>query len=144
DLGGGWDAASYDAAAAEAPGHPARDRLISDLIAAYFPAYERSGEWLSMKDGLRALTEHAQTLGYEGLVFLIDEVVLWLGQHLGDQNWVQGQIEKVVQLGENAAAGLPIPIASFLARQRALSDFLGRQSVGAQRVAQEQLFQYWE
>ena len=144
DFGGAWDAASFDAAAAEAPGHPDRDRLVQDLIAAYFPAYERSGEWLSMKDGLRSLTRHAKSLGYEGLVFLIDEVVLWLGQHLGDQNWVQGEIEKVVQLGENAAAGLPIPITSFLARQRALSDFLGRQSVGAQRVAQEQLFQYWE
>lgn len=144
DFGGAWDSVTFETAAAEAPGHPDRDRLVTDLIAAYFPAYERSGEWLSMKDGLRALTGHAKSLGYEGLVFLIDEVVLWLGQHLGDQNWVQGEIEKVVQLGENAAAGLPIPITSFLARQRALSDFLGRQSVGAQRVAQEQLFQYWE
>lgn len=144
DFGGAWESVTFEAAAAEAPGHPDRDRLVSDLIAAYFPAYERSGEWLSMKDGLRALTGHAKSLGYEGLVFLIDEVVLWLGQHLGDQNWVQGEIEKVVQLGENAAAGLPVPITSFLARQRALSDFLGRQSVGAQRVAQEQLFQYWE
>lgn len=144
DFGAAWDDASFEAAAAEAPGHPDRDRLVSDLITAYFPAYERSGEWLSMKDGLRALTAHAKSLGYQGLVLLIDEVVLWLGQHLGDQNWVQGEIEKVVQLGENAAAGLPIPITSFLARQRALSDFLGKHTMGAQRIAQEQLFQYWE
>jgi len=144
DLDGGWDAASFEAAAAESPGHPDRDRLVADLRDAYFQAAIRSSEWLPMKDGLRALTGHAKSLGYQGLVFLIDEVVLWLGQHLGDQSWVQNEIEKVVQLGENAAANLPIPITSFLARQRALSDFLGTHVAGAQRVAQGQLFQYWE
>lgn len=144
ELDGAWDAATFDAAAAEAPGHPDRDRLVADLRDAYFQASVRASEWLPMKEGLRALTGHAKSLGYQGLVFLIDEVVLWLGQHLGDQSWVQGEIEKVVQLGENAAANLPIPITSFLARQRALSDFLGTHIAGAQRVAQGQLFQYWE
>ncbi|MGX5681697.1 hypothetical protein [Schumannella luteola] len=144
DLDGAWDAAAFEAAAAESPGHPDRDRLVADLRDAYFQAAVRASEWLPMKDGLRALTGHAKSLGYQGLVFLIDEVVLWLGQHLGDQSWVQGEIEKVVQLGENAAANLPIPITSFLARQRALSDFLGSHVAGAQRVAQGQLFQYWE
>lgn len=144
DLGAAWNSATFDAAAAEAPRHPDRIRLVADLTAVYFPGYGRSGEWLPMKDGLHALATHAKMLGYQGLVFLIDEVVLWLGQHLGDQNWVQGEIEKVVQVGENAAAGLPIPITSFLARQRALSDFLGGHMAGAQRAAQTQLFQYWE
>lgn len=144
DLDGAWDAAAFEAAAAESPGHPDRDRLVADLRDAYFQAAVRASEWLPMKDGLRALTGHAKALGYQGLVFLIDEVVLWLGQHLGEQSWVQGEIEKVVQLGENAAANLPIPITSFLARQRALSDFLGTHVAGAQRVAQGQLFQYWE
>lgn len=144
DLGGAWDAASFDAAASEAPGHPDRDRLVGDLVAAYFGGYGRSGEWLPMKEGLQSLTAHAKSIGYQGLVFLIDEIVLWLGQHLADQAWVQGEIEKVVQLAENAAANLPIPIASFLARQRDLRDFLGSHVAGAQRVAQGQLFQYWE
>ncbi|WAC52169.1 hypothetical protein [Frigoribacterium sp. SL97] len=144
ELEGAWDAAAFEAAAAEAPGHPDRDRLVADLRDAYFQAAVRASEWLPMKEGLRALTGHAKSLGYQGLVFLIDEVVLWLGQHLGDQSWVQGEIEKVVQLGENAAANLPIPITSLLARQRALSDFLGSHVAGAQRVAQGQLFQYWE
>lgn len=144
DLGGAWEAASFDAAAAEAPGHPDRDRLVGDLVAAYFAGYGRSGEWLPMKEGLRSLTGHAKSLGYQGLVFLIDEIVLWLGQHLADEAWVQGEIEKVVQLAENAAANLPVPIASFLARQRDLRDFLGSHVAGAQRVAQGQLFQYWE
>src|SRR5690606_28591663 len=80
DLDGAWDAAAFEAAAAESPGHPDRDRLVADLRDAYFQAAVRASEWLPMKDGLRALTGHAKSLGYQGLVFLIDEVVLWLGQ----------------------------------------------------------------
>ncbi len=144
DLSSAWDATSFDAAAAEPPGSPDRDRLVGDLVSAYFGGYGRSGEWLPMKEGLQSLTAHAKSLGYQGLVFLIDEIVLWLGQHLADEAWVQGEIAKVVQLAENAAANLPVPITSFLARQRDLRDFLGSHVAGAQRVAQGQLFQYWE
>lgn len=144
DLGAAWDSESFDAAANAGPESPDRIRLVSDLVAAYYSASVRSGEWLPMADGLRALTAHAKSLGYQGLVFLIDEIVLWLGQHLADQAWVQNEIEKVVQLAENAAANLPIPITSFLARQRDLRDFLGTHVAGAQRVAQGQLFAYWE
>lgn len=144
DLGGAWDGASFDAAAVEAPGDADRDRLVGDLINAYFAGYIHAGEWLPMKEGLQSLTQHAKSLGYQGVVFLIDEIVLWLGQRLSDTSWVQGEIEKVVQLAENAAANLPIPITSFLARQRDLRDFLGAHVAGAQRAAQGQLFQYWE
>lgn len=143
-LAGAWDAASFDAAITQAVGHPDRDRLVGNYIAAYASSAVRAGEWLPMKDGLNALAGHAKSLGYQGLVFLIDEIVLWLGQHLADDGWVQGEIEKVVQLAETAAANLPIPITSFLARQRDLRDFLGANVSGAQRVAQGQLFAYWE
>lgn len=144
DLGAAWDAESFDAATNAEPGTPDRDRLVGDLVAGYYTSSVRAGEWLPMADGLRAMTAHAKSLGYQGLVFLIDEIVLWLGQHLADQAWVQNEIEKVVQLAENAAANLPIPITSFLARQRDLRDFLGTHVAGAQRVAQGQLFAYWE
>lgn len=144
DLGAAWDAESFDVAAKEEPGNPDRDRLVGDLVSAYFSSSVRAGEWLSMADGLRAMTTHARSLGYQGLVLLIDEIVLWLGQHLANQDWVQNEIEKVVQLAENAAANLPIPITSFLARQRDLRDFIGSHVATAQRVAQGQLFAYWE
>ncbi|MBN8417202.1 hypothetical protein JF550_13935 [Microbacterium esteraromaticum] len=144
DLGSAWDAQSFEAAASAGPADADRVRLIGDLVNAYFSASVRSGEWLPMADGLRAITAHAKSLGYQGLVFLIDEIVLWLGQHLADQAWVQNEIEKVVQLAENAAANLPIPITSFLARQRDLRDFLGSHVAGAERTAQGQLFAYWE
>ena len=40
-----------------------------------------------------------------------DKIAAW---YLANQEWVQNEIEKVVQLAENAAANLPIPITSFL------------------------------
>ncbi len=67
------DAETFEAAAAEAPGHPDRDRLVGDLLAKVFTGYARAGEWLPMADGLKALANHAKLLGYQGLVFLIDE-----------------------------------------------------------------------
>lgn len=144
DFDTAWDMESFERAAAQQPGQADRDRLVGDLLSSYFRGYSRAGEWLSMQDGLRVLSAHAKSLGYQGLVFLVDEVVLWLGQHLADEAWVQSEVEKVVQLGENAASNLPIPVTSFLARQRALSDFLGSHVAGAQKIAQGQLFQYWE
>lgn len=144
DLAAGWDASTFDAAAASPPGSLDRDRLVGDLIANYFTGYTSVGEWLPMDQGLRALTTHAQALGYQGVVFLVDEIVLWLGQRLSDTAWVQTEVEKVVQLAENAAANLPIPITSFLARQRDLRDFIGGSISGAERVARGQLFSYWE
>lgn len=144
EMGAAWTATTFDAAIAATPGDNDRDRLVTDLITAYFSGYTRAGEWLPIKDGLRALTAHAKSLGYQGIVLLIDEIVLWLGQHLTNEDWVQTEIEKVVQLVENAAVNLPIPITSFLARQRDLRDFLGDRGPGAERVARGQIFQYWE
>ncbi|GAA3754331.1 hypothetical protein GCM10022240_04080 [Microbacterium kribbense] len=144
DFSSAWDAATFGAAADAAPGHPDRDRLVRDLVDTYFTSSVHAGEWLAMADGLQAITAHAKDLGYQGLVLLIDEIVLWLGQHLADETWVTSEIEKVVQLAENATANLPIPITSFLARQRDLRDFLGTHVTGAQRTAQGQLFSYWE
>ena len=144
DLAAGWDASTFEAAASSPPGSPDRDRLVGDLITNYFTGYTSVGEWLPMDQGLHSLTTHARTLGYQGVVFLVDEIVLWLGQRLGDTAWVQTEVEKVVQLAENAAANLPIPITSFLARQRDLRDFIGGSVSGAERVARGQLFSYWE
>ncbi|GAA2535801.1 hypothetical protein GCM10009860_15300 [Microbacterium mitrae] len=143
-LASAWDAASFDAASTQRPGSPDRDRLVGDLIESYFSGYARAGQWLPMEDGLQALSAHAKSLGYQGLVFMIDEIVLWLGQHLTNEDWVRTETEKVVQLAENAAANLPIPITSFLARQRDLRDFLGTHASGAERAAHAQVFEYWE
>jgi len=145
DLDGAWDAASFDAAVTEPVGGQVRTRLMQDLIATFFAGYTKNGEWLEISEGLKVMTKHTRDLGYDGLVLFLDELVLWLGQHLSDSRFIQTETSKVAKLVETEMASLPVPIVSFVARQRDLKDFLGGGStVGAEQVALGQSFQWWE
>ncbi|PRC57982.1 hypothetical protein C6A85_30805, partial [Mycobacterium sp. ITM-2017-0098] len=81
------------------------------------------------------MTEHAKGLGYEGVVLFLDELVLWLANHLRDTAFIQTETSQVAKLVETGIGALPIPLASFVARQRNLKDFLGGGAVGAEQVA---------
>lgn len=139
-----WTAETYDAAAAEPIGDRQRDRVVTALVATHFSSYRHSGEWLGIEAGLRAMTEHAQSLRYDGVVLFLDELVLWLAQHLSDTQFIQDEASKVDKLVETGMATLPVPLISFVARQRDLKDFLAGNAVGAEQVAIGQSFEYWE
>lgn len=139
-----WDGATFDAAAAAPIGDPQRDRLVNTLVATHFSSYRRAGEWLETAAGLRAMTEHARGLGYDGVVLFLDELVLWLAQHLSNKDFIREETSKVAKLVETEMATLPLPIISFVARQRDLSDFLGGDAVGAEQAAISQSFTWWE
>ncbi|WP_166390126.1 hypothetical protein [Nocardioides ochotonae] len=140
----GWTAETYDAAAAKPADHPDRERLVRALVAAYYRSSVATREWLEISQGLRAMTQHAKDLGYDGVVLFLDELVLWLGQHLGDMAFIQAETSKVAKLVESEMGVLPVPLISFVARQRELKDFLGGSGVGAEQVALGQSFQWWE
>ncbi|KQP66912.1 DUF6079 family protein [Nocardioides sp. Leaf285] len=150
-AGGGWGsfgsgvtAASYDAARHASPTDPDRQRITAELIKHYFPALEITGTWLDMSAGLQAMTQHAKSLGYDGIVLFLDELVLWLSGHLADSTFISTETEKVAKLVETGGGSLPIPLVSFVARQRNLKDFLGGGTGGAERVALDDAFQWWE
>jgi hypothetical protein len=134
----------YEAARTKPAGDADRQRVVADLVRTYFPAFENTGTWLDMTDGLQAMTEHAKGLGYEGVVLFLDELVLWLANHLRDTAFIQTETSKVAKLVEVGVGSLPIPLASFVARQRNLKDFLGGGAVGAEQVALDDSFQWWE
>lgn len=134
----------YDAARAKPAGDADRQRVVADLVRTYFPAFEHTGTWLDMTDGLQAMTEHAKRLGYDGVVLFLDELVLWLANHLRDTAFIQSETSKVAKLVEVGVGSLPIPLISFVARQRNLKDFLGGGAVGAEQVALDDSFQWWE
>lgn len=134
----------YDAARAKPAGEADRQRVVADLVRIYFPAFENTGTWLDMTDGLQAMTEHAKSLGYDGVVLFLDELVLWLANHLRDTAFIQTETSKVAKLVETGVGALPIPLVSFVARQRNLKDFLGGGAVGAEQVALDDSFQWWE
>lgn len=144
ELAADWNAETFDAAIAKPVGDPDRERLAQTLVAELFTGYARVGEWVDISEGLRAMTQHAKGLGYDGLVLFLDELVLWLGAHLSDTTFIQSETQKVAKLVETGIGLLPLPIISFVARQRALKDFLGGGEVRAQQEALAQSFQWWE
>jgi hypothetical protein len=139
---GGWNAASYAAAAAAAPGTAERDRLVSDLTATLFSGAVHSGEYLDIDTGLAVLTQHVKSLGYDVVVLFLDELVLWLSQHLSNLEFVNQEGGKLAKFVEAADAHRPVPLVSFVARQRDLAAFLGPHVPGAERQAFSDVFRH--
>ena len=137
-ISAGWTGASFDAAAAAPPGDKERTRLVGDLIRAYFRSYHNvaAGQdeaYLDLDTGLAVISQHAQALGYDGLILFLDELILWLASHAADMGFIHRETQKLVKLAESQNAR-PIPIVSFVARQRDLRKLIGDTVPGAQRV----------
>ncbi|MFJ6199303.1 phage resistance protein [Micromonospora sp. NPDC092111] len=131
----GWTPDSYADAAAAAPGTEQRDGLVSALTSAFFTGAVRSGEYLDLDTGLAVITRHAKSLGYDALVLFLDELILWLSTKISDHTFVNTEGAKLNKLVESADATRPLPLISFVARQRNLEDFLGPQVGGTEREA---------
>lgn len=144
DFAGALTPELYESARSKPAGDADRQRVVGDLVRTYFTAFENTGSWLDMSDGLHAMTAHAKKLGYDGVVLFLDELVLWLANRLRDTAFIQTETSKVAKLVETGLGSLPIPLVSFVARQRNLKDFLGGGAVGAEQVALDDSFQWWE
>lgn len=141
---GGLTAAELDAAATGTASERDRQEVAAKLVETYFPGYTSTSAWLPIDQGLRIMTAHAKDLHYDGLVLFLDELVLWLANHLRDSAFIQNETSKVAKLVETGSGQMAIPMISFVARQRALKEFLGGGNVGAEQVALEDSFQWWE
>ena len=148
DMDAGWDAASFDAATMEAPNGEERARLVGDLIGKFFSAYRSlagDGEsFVSLDDGLSIMTRHAQALGYDAVILFLDELVLWLASHAADVGFVSREGTKLVKLVEATNADRPIPLVSFVARQRDLRDLVGDNLAGAVQAQFSDVLRHWE
>ena len=133
----GWDPALLDAAFAAPPGDPERRRLVGDLLTGQFRRYARavSGDaesFIALDKGLAVISPHAkEVLGYDAVVLLLDELVLWLASYIGDPTRVSREAQKVSKLVESAEYERPAPIISFLPRQRDLRELVGQDTPGA-------------
>lgn len=144
----GWDAASFEAAMLEPPNGEERSRLVGDLITKYFSAYTSlagSGEsFVSLDDGLSIMSRHAQALGYDAVILFLDELVLWLASHAADVNFVSREGTKLVKLVESTNADRPVPLISFVARQRDLRDLVGENLAGSVQLQFSDVLKHWE
>lgn len=148
DLAAGWDAQSFDAVVSDQAGSDDRVRLVSDLINTFYSsmadmANTEHGGYVDFDEGMRIMTEHAKALGYDAVILFLDELILWLASHLSDQRFIASNIQKVVKLVE-ASEPRALPVASFIARQRDLREFVGDQYTGAEQQALSDSLKYWD
>jgi len=148
ELEAGWDAFSFDAVINQQSAAEDKDRLVSDLVGTFFKsmadvANSEEGGYVDFDEGLRIMTEHAQSLGYDAVILFLDELILWLASHMSDQKFIANNIQKVVKLVE-ASEQRALPIASFIARQRDLREFVGDQYTGSEQEVLSDSLKYWD
>ena len=138
-ISAGWTAASFEAAVAAPPGDRERTRLVGDLIGSFFRSYHNvaAGQdeaYLDLDKGLAVISQHAHSLGYDALILFLDELILWLASHAADLGFIHRETQKLVKLVEGQHADRPIPLVSFVARQRDLRKLIGDTVPGAQKL----------
>ncbi|BCN58361.1 phage resistance protein [Prescottella equi] len=138
---GTWTADTYAAATAPNADAAERARLQQALIASYFTSYSRNTDWLPLEDGLAVIADHAKSLGYDGVVLMLDELVLWLTFLITERERFNAEVQKITKLVETSRGRLAVPITSFIARQHDLSRWVATGSdSGATQQAVEQAF----
>ncbi len=138
-VAAGWDAASFDAAVTAPPADKERTRLVGDLIGAFFRSYHNvaAGQdeaYLDLDKGLAVISQHAQALGYDALILFLDELILWLASHAADLSFIHRETQKLVKLVESQNVNRPVPLISFVARQRDLRKLIGDTVPGASKL----------
>ena len=149
DLSAHWDASSFETALGAPAGAEERSRLVAALIDSFFQGYRdvaRGSDeaFIPLDEGLAVVSRHAHDLGYDGLVLFLDELILWLATHAADLRFLNEEGPKVSKLVEAETAGRPIPIVSFVARQRDLRELVGEQVTGALQLGFADVLQWWE
>ncbi len=143
-FGAKWDASSFRQACQAPPTDEQRRRLVSDLVETHFPAMRSTTEFVSIDDGLSIMSAHAKSLGFDALILFLDELILWLASHAADVNFVSREAQKLPKLVESQNANRPIPIISFVARQRDLRELVGQHVAGAEKMGFVDVLSYWE
>jgi hypothetical protein len=138
-LGASWTIARYDAARQASEDEPEHAALVSTLLDTIAQAFRNlmghSGKhFVKLDHGLEVLTAHAKSLGYDAVIFLLDELILWLASHATDQEFLGREIDKLVNLVEASASNRSIPVVSFIARQRDLRELVSDNLPGVQQL----------
>ncbi|MFG2248175.1 PglY protein [Spirillospora sp. NPDC048823] len=151
DLGGAsgpsWSSGDLDRAFDAPPGDPLRTALESALLDGPFSTYAYGARgaaetYLPLENGLAVMSRHARQHGYTGLILFLDELILWLQAHMSNQEKVNNEVSKLVKLIESGDSDRPVPIVSFISRQRNLSQLVGEDVVGADVKNLEAAVQY--
>lgn len=141
----GWSVEEYQRARAAGPGSSERQRLVTALTGpeGLFSNYSRFGEYVSLDEGLQAISDHAKTLGYDAVVMFLDELVLWLAFEMQNHGSFGKEAQKLTKLVEGNYGRLSIPLVSVIARQMDLQQwFADSGASGTQQKALDDAFQH--
>jgi len=155
---GEWDAARWDEALAAPAGDERRWRLVGALVDGFFQSYRRVAagsvavsegremreSFVDLDTGLAVIDRHARDLGYDALVLFLDELILWLASRVGDVDFVSREGQKLSKLVESRIADRPLPLVSFVARQRDLRELVGDNVPGAEKLSFADTLKWWE
>ena len=144
-----WTPEKFEAATAAPPGDDLRGKLVGDLVKHLFQGYSgvsagRTESFLSLDKGLSIISRHARDLGYDGLILFLDELILWLASHAARPDFVHQEGQKLAKLVESQTPDRPVPIVSFVARQRDLRDLVGKNAPGAEQLNFADALRHWE
>ncbi len=140
ELEAPWDAESFDSAAAAAPDSEPHLRLVSALLKTVATSHaevisQRGGNFVRFDIGLAIISQHARSLGYDALILFLDELILWLAMRAADLTFVKREAAKLTNLVEAQSTNRPVPIVSFVARQRDLRELVGDHVPGAEKLS---------
>ncbi|MEW2342788.1 BREX-2 system ATPase PglY [Streptomyces griseoaurantiacus] len=113
-----------------------RAKLVNDAGTNLLPGFTKNAAedehgFISLDAGLSVIAEHAKSLGYDGLILFMDELILWLATLIHDQKFVAREASKITNFVEGGDARRAIPVVSFIARQRDLRELVGEEVSGA-------------
>jgi hypothetical protein len=132
----------------EPPEGEDRQRVVGDLIARFFTGYAEvaaaTGEaFVSLDAGLEIASRHARSLGYDAVILFLDELVLWLASNAANVDFIAREGPKLSKLIEAERSDRPIPIVSFVPRQRDLRELVGAHQAGAVYAQLEEMLNWW-
>lgn len=137
-----WNASAFDAAISTDADEHARTALIQALTQTMFSSYATTSPWLGMAEGLKVISEHAKSLGYDGVIFYLDELILWLMFMIPSRAQFNQEAQKLTLLVENEH-GSALPMVFFIARQFDLSTWQDTSiESGADLDARQQAFNH--
>ncbi len=149
NLAAAWTPQTYDAAVTSAPHAEERARLVGALVSRFFSAYQglaagHEEAFVDLDHGLSIISRHAQSLGYDAVILFLDELILWLASHAADLAFVNREGQKLAKLVEAQIADRPMPLISFVARQRDLRDLVGEHVSGVEQLGFADVLKWWE
>lgn len=140
-----WDAARFESAITSQD-LGVRNELSTALTETLFTSHTTSGaNWVGLSEGLRRISEHAKSLGYDAVVLYLDELILWLMFMTPNSDQFRRESQKLTLLVENDLGKLPIPIISFIARQKNLGSWAASTfEAGSDQLTRKQAFDHQE